>query len=116
MAATTDFVTAQKANRRNTLVLLVILTAVAALVGYVVGWALEGEVADSVPLWSRVGLVLAAAMAVVSVGWSMVSLAFGDSMVLSMADAKEIAKKDADEGAEGEKGDAEDRHDLEPSR
>ena len=49
MAATTDFVTAQKVNRRNTLVLLVILTAVAALVGYVVGWALEGEVAEPSP-------------------------------------------------------------------
>jgi heat shock protein HtpX len=95
MAATTDFVVAQKVNRRNTLVLLVILTAVAALVGYVVGWALEGEVSDSVPLWSQVGLVLAGLMAVVSVGWSLVSLAFGDSLVLTMASAKEIAKADA---------------------
>ena len=34
MAATTDFVAAQKANRRNTLMLLVVLTALAALFGY----------------------------------------------------------------------------------
>lgn len=95
MAATTDFLAAQRVNRRNTMVLLVILTAVAALVGYVVGWALEGEVSDSVPLWSKAGVVLAGLMAVVSVGWSMVSLAFGDSLVLSMANAKAIEKADA---------------------
>jgi heat shock protein HtpX len=95
MAATTDFVTAQKVNRRNTLVLLVILTAVAAMVGYIAGWALEGEASDSVPLWSKVGLLLAGLMAAVSVGWSMVSLAFGDKLVLSMANAKVIAKADA---------------------
>jgi heat shock protein HtpX len=95
MAATTDFITAQKANRRNTLLLLVILTAVAALVGYVVGWALEGEASDTVPLWSKVGLVLAGLMAVVSVGWSLVSLAFGDKIVLSMANARQIGKTDA---------------------
>ena len=95
MAATTDFLAAQRVNRRNTMVLLVILTAVAALVGYVVGWALEGEASDSVPLWSKAGVVLAGLMAAVSVGWSMVSLAFGDSLVLSMASAKAIEKADA---------------------
>ena len=95
MAATTDFLAAQRVNRRNTMVLLVILTAVAALVGYVVGWALEGEVSDSVPLWSKAGVVLAGLMAAGSVGWSMVSLAFGDSLVLSMASAKAIEKADA---------------------
>ena len=34
-------------------------------------------------------------MAIVSVGWSLISLAFGGRMVLAMADAKEIAKEDA---------------------
>jgi heat shock protein HtpX len=95
MSATTDFVAAQRVNRRNTLLLLIILTALAALVGYVIGWLLEGEISDTVPLWSRAGLFAAALMAVVSVGWSMISLAFGDSMVLAMADAKEIDKAQA---------------------
>ena len=95
MVAVTDFVGAQKTNRRNTLVLLVILTALAALVGYVIGWLLEGEVSDTVPLWSRAGLFAAALMAAVSVGWSMISLAFGDKMVLTMANAREIDKADA---------------------
>jgi heat shock protein HtpX len=93
--STTDFVAAQKVNRRNTLLLLVVLTALAALTGYVIGWLIEGEVVDIVPLWSQAGLVAAALMALVSVGWSMVSLAFGDSLVLSMANAKEISKADA---------------------
>ena len=95
MSATTDFVAAQQVNRRNTMVLLVVLTALAALVGYVIGWLLEGEASDAVPMWSRLGLFAAALMAVVSVGWSMISLAFGDKMVLTMANAREIDKADA---------------------
>ena len=42
MAATTNFVAAQAVNRRNTLLLLVVLTALAALFGYLIGWVLEG--------------------------------------------------------------------------
>jgi heat shock protein HtpX len=95
MSATTDFVAAQRVNRRNTMLLLVVLTALAALVGYVIGWLLEGEASDAVPAWSRLGLVAAALMAVVSVGWSMISLAFGDKMVLTMANARVINKADA---------------------
>ena len=95
MSATTDFVAAQRVNRRNTLLLLIVLTALAALVGYVIGWLLEGEASDTVPLLSKAGLVAAALMAVVSVGWSMISLAFGDKLVLTMANAKEIDKADA---------------------
>ena len=49
MAATTDFVAAQAVNRRNTMVLLAVLTALAALVGYVVGWLMEAEASSSVP-------------------------------------------------------------------
>jgi heat shock protein HtpX len=93
--AATDFVAAQKANRRNTVVLLIALTAVAAVTGYVTGWALEGEATDSVPLWSRAGLVFAALLAAVSVIWSLISLAAGDSLVLGLAGAKEITKSDA---------------------
>ncbi len=95
MSATTDFVAAQAVNRRNTLVLLVVLTILAALTGYTIGWLLEGEMTDDVPLLSRIGLLAAAAMAAASLVWSMVSLAFGDRMVLAMADAKEIEKADA---------------------
>jgi heat shock protein HtpX len=95
MAATSDFVAAQKQNRRNTFLLLIALTLVAAATGYVIGWWLEGELASSVPLWSRIGLFAAAAMTVASIGWSGLSLAFGDKIVLSMANAKEIDKAEA---------------------
>jgi heat shock protein HtpX len=95
MAATTDFVSAQKANRRNTLVLLAALTALAALVGYAIGWLLESEGSDAVPAFSQAGVAAAGMMAAVSVGWSALSLAFGDKMVLAMANAKQIDKADA---------------------
>ncbi len=95
MAATTDFVAAQKVNRRNTMLLLVVLTALAAATGYAIGWLLEGQTSDTVPLLSSAGLAVAALMAVISVGWSLISLAFGDSLVLSMANAKAIDKADA---------------------
>jgi heat shock protein HtpX len=95
MANTTDFVGAQKVNRRNTVVLLAILTALAALVGYLIGWLMEAESAGAVPAFSRGGVLFAGLMAVVSVGWSGLSLAFGDKMVLAMANAKEIEKADA---------------------
>ncbi|MPZ29508.1 MAG: M48 family metalloprotease [Rhodospirillales bacterium] len=95
MSATTDFVSAQKVNRRNTLVLLVVLTALAALVGYGIGWLLESEASDAVPVLSKAGVAAAGLMAAISVGWSALSLAFGDKMVLAMANAKQIDKADA---------------------
>ena len=95
MAGTTNFVAAQAVNRRNTVLLLVVLTALAALFGYVIGWVLEGYVTDKVPVASVIGLGLAAILAGASVIWSGISLAFGDRMVLAMADAKPIEKADA---------------------
>jgi heat shock protein HtpX len=95
MAGVTDFVAAQRENRRRTVLLLVALTGLATLVGYMLGWTLEAEVSDGVPLWSRLGVVLAGLMGIASVCWSGVSLAFGDSMVLAMAHAHEIDKQDA---------------------
>jgi heat shock protein HtpX len=76
-------------------VLLAVLTALAALVGYVIGWLLESEASDAVPALSKAGVAAAGLMAAVSVGWSAVSLAFGDKMVLAMASAKQIDKADA---------------------
>jgi heat shock protein HtpX len=95
MAGTTNLVAAQAANRRNTLLLLVVLTALAALFGYLVGWVLEGYVTDTVAAVSSTGLMAAAVMATASVGWSLISLAFGSRMVLAMSDAKPIEKADA---------------------
>jgi len=95
MSGTTNFVEAQASNRRNTLVLLAILTAIAAVFGYLIGWALEDEARDQLTAVSSAGVALAALMAAVSIGWSLLSLTFGNRIVLSMADAKPIEKADA---------------------
>jgi heat shock protein HtpX len=90
MSGVANFVEAQAANRRNTMLLLAFLTALAAGFGYVIGWALDNEVSDNVVVVSRFGLSVAGVMALASIGWSVISLAFGNRMVLAMADAKPI--------------------------
>jgi heat shock protein HtpX len=95
MAGATDFVAAQRANRRNTLILLTALTLLAALFGYLIGWALQSEATDGVAAVSSFGLAAAGAMAIASIGWSGLSLAFGGKLVVAMAQAHEIAKDDA---------------------
>ena len=95
MAGTANFVEAQAANRRSTMLLLALLTAIAAGFGYLIGWALQNEVSDNFLLLSPLGLGLAAIMSTASVGWSLISLAFGGKMVLSMADAKPITREEA---------------------
>ncbi|TAJ81641.1 M48 family metallopeptidase [Reyranella sp.] len=92
--ATTDFVAAQRVNRRNTFLLLAILTLLAASLGYLIGWLLSFD--DAAPRgWSNGGVIGAGLMAAASIGWSLVSLAISDKMVLGMASAKDIDKADA---------------------
>lgn len=90
----TDFLTAQRANRRATLVLLAILTLVAGLFGYIIGWALEAwggsDYNSTIFFLSSAGIVAAVVLMGMSVVWSGVSLAFGDKMILSVAGAKEV--------------------------
>jgi heat shock protein HtpX len=95
MSGVADFVAAQKVNRRNTLLLLVVLTAFAALFGYLVGWVLELEATDNFVGVSGLGIGAAMLMATASVGWSAISLAFGSRLVLSMANAKPIGHAEA---------------------
>ncbi len=95
MVGATDFVAAQSVNRRNTLILLVGLTVLAALFGYLIGWALQSQATDEVAAVSSFGLAAAAAMAIASIGWSGLSLAFGGNLVVAMAQAREITKDEA---------------------
>jgi heat shock protein HtpX len=95
MAGTANFVEAEAANRRSTLLLLALLTAIAASFGYLIGWALQGNASPGFGFVSPAGLAIAAIMAAASIGWSLISLAFGGNMVLSMADAKPVTKEDA---------------------
>jgi len=93
---TTDFVAAQKVNRRNTLILLAALTVVAALFGYLIGWVVQIESGDPViaPV-SSFGVAAAGALAIASIAWSGLSLAFGSRLVNAMSEAREITKDDA---------------------
>jgi len=95
MAVTTDFVAAQSANRRNTLILLVVLTVLAAAFGYLIGWVLQSQATDDVAPVSSFGIAAAGALAAASIGWSALSLAFGSRLVNAMAEAREIQKEDA---------------------
>src|SRR6185369_3584518 len=94
----TDFLTAQRANRRATLMLLAILTLVAGLFGYVIGWALEAWSGDNnynstIFFLSGFGILAAVVLMGISVVWSGISLAFGDKMILSVAGAKEVTQE-----------------------
>ncbi len=92
---TTDFVAAQKVNRRNTLILLAVLTVVAALFGYLIGWVVQIESGDLVDPVSSFGVAAAGALAIASIAWSGLSLLFGSRLVNAMSEAREITKADA---------------------
>jgi heat shock protein HtpX len=95
MAGATNFVAAQKVNRRNTMILLAVLTVLAALFGYLIGWVVQSEAGDPVAPISSFGVVAAGALAVASIGWSGLSLAFGSRLVNAMSESREITKDDA---------------------
>ncbi|HEX2890960.1 M48 family metallopeptidase [Vineibacter terrae] len=94
----TDFFAAQRANRRRTLVLLVVLTLIAAGLGYLLGWFMETD--GRLPsrpgggVFSIGGVLAALAIGAGSIGWSAVSLAWGGRMVLAMTGGREVAKGD----------------------
>ncbi len=97
----TDFYSAQRANQRATTILLATLTVLAGGLGYLAGWALEANHAapDSYyaprTIWffSRWGFWCAIAVAAVSLGWSWISMRFGDRMVLAMTGGNEVTKE-----------------------
>ncbi len=93
--ASTDFFAAQRANRRRTMVLLAVLTAVAAGLGYVTGWYLDASSGGhaGVGFLSATGVLLALGIGAVSVGWSAISLAWGGRMVLAMTGGNEVTKE-----------------------
>lgn len=93
--ASTDFIAAQRANRRATRVLLLCLTLLAAGLGYLAGWTMEatgGSAPRGQGIWfvSAAGIVFALGMVAVSLIWSAVSLSWGSRMVLSMAGGREV--------------------------
>lgn len=92
--AATDFFAAQRANQRATLILLAVLTLIAAGLGYLAGWAWQANsgayYGSGTSSWGMTGAVL---MAAVSLGWSFISLLWGDRMVLAMTGGSEVTKE-----------------------
>jgi heat shock protein HtpX len=89
----TDFLSAQRRNRRATTVLLLLLTAIAGLLGYLLGaWLETASDGGPVPWPSTVGILIAALLAGASLVWSSISLLWGDRMVLAMTGGRDVTK------------------------
>jgi heat shock protein HtpX len=90
----TDFVAAQRANRRKTWMLILTLIVLGFLLGYVIGWAAQAWGTDASQFRffaiSGLGVFFGAILALIGVGSAGVTLAFGDKIVLSMNSAKEV--------------------------
>ncbi|MBX6320443.1 MAG: M48 family metallopeptidase [Rhodospirillaceae bacterium] len=86
-----DFLAAQRANRRNTLWLVVALLLLGAGLGYVVGLAID-VAGRSAPLAapSPLGVVLAAALVGIGAVASAVTFLAGDRVILRLANAREV--------------------------
>ena len=94
----TDFLAAQRKNRRMTRWLLIILTLIAAGFGAIIGAVLEfegGTAQDAAgALMGPAAIGGAALLAIVSLSWSGIALAFGDRMVTGLAGAKEVTREE----------------------
>ena len=89
----TDFLAAQRRNRRSTFWLLLLLTAIAGTLGYLVGAWLQSN-HDGYVVWPSVaGLVGGGVLVAASLLWSAVSLAWGDRMVLAMTGGEEVDRE-----------------------
>jgi len=90
----TDFVAAQRANRRKTWVLILFLIVLGFLVGYVLGWAVDawGTNARQFNLFaiSAVGILGGLIFSGIGMGAAAVTLLAGDKVVLSMNGAQEV--------------------------
>src|SRR4051794_29934916 len=90
----TDFVSAQRANRRKTWVLILSLIVLGFLVGYVLGWAADawGSNSNQFNLFaiSAVGILGGLIFSGIGMGAAAVTLLAGDKIVLSMNGAKEV--------------------------
>lgn len=75
------------------MILLAALTLIAAALGYLVGWSWQansGAYHSGLSSWGLSGAIL---MAVVSLGWSWISLLWGDRMVLAMTGGNLVTKE-----------------------
>ncbi|MGH6931857.1 MAG: M48 family metallopeptidase [Dongiaceae bacterium] len=91
----TDFLTAQRANRRNTVWLIVILLLLGAGVGYSLGAFLEayfGMAAPTATLASPLGVMLGGGMVSVGLVASAVTFVVGGKVILGITGAQDVER------------------------
>lgn len=92
----TDFLAAQRANRRNTIWLILILLLLGGGLGYVLGWAVDTYRATQFQYvdlmrFSMPGAIGALILVSVGVGATAVTFAAGDKVVLALNSAREVS-------------------------
>ncbi len=94
----TDFLSAQRKNRRMTRWLLFVLTLIAACLGALIGAALAFEMGstdvETQGLIAPMAVLGALFFAFVSMVWSGITLAFGDRMLAGIAGAREVTREE----------------------
>lgn len=92
----TDFVAAAARNRRNTWLLIGIMIAIGAVLGYLIGAVIQaGDDPYMNPLASGLGFAFALFMIAVSLVWTLIAMRFGDKIVLGLSGAKEVTPEEA---------------------
>ncbi len=91
----TDFLAAQRANRRRTILLLAVLTLMASGLGYLVGWYFDigSQAKPQLGVLSAGGVLAALGLGAASIVWSSISLAWGGRMVLAMTGGHEVSRE-----------------------
>ncbi|MCP1675085.1 heat shock protein HtpX [Natronocella acetinitrilica] len=96
----TDFVSAAHANRQATTRLILLLLAIGATLGYVIGWNMElflSEQAwerDSIWFLSEWGVWAALLLLGLSLVWTTIAMKAGDRIVLRMTGAREVSREE----------------------
>lgn len=96
MLLRTDFMAAARANQSNTRRLVMVLTTIGTVLGYLVGWAFQAGAgaqppgADPVWFLSGWGLTGAAVMLAASLLWTVIAFNSGDRIVMGMTGAREV--------------------------
>jgi len=94
----TDFVAASAANRRATTRLVVLLIAIGAVLGYLLGWNLEIWLTDALRREGGIGFVshwgVLGALVLLAFGalWTLVTMKAGDRIVLGIAGAHRVTR------------------------
>jgi heat shock protein HtpX len=106
----TDFLAAQRANRRNTLWLIFILVVLGGIFGYVIGWFIDAQLAahagqpldlsprvpvppigtDAILFVSELGILVGGALMSVGLVAMAATFQFGDRMILGITGARTV--------------------------